>query len=137
MAAVAEAVIPTQPGFPSVAEARVVQRMDEELWLSDLSIQEDMGAALIVLEWLPLGYGCISRFSRLDLAARRTVLTRAMESRIETLRAVGTNLKLVSHFMYFGHPSAWNAIGYDGPFQKLAPIQSSQRKAYALKVAQQ
>ena len=134
LAAVAEAVVPTQAGFPTVAEARVVQRMDEELWLSDTSIQDDMGAALTVLEWLPLGYGYISRFSKLELPQRRAVLTRAMESSVETLRAVGTNLKLVSHFMYFGHASTWQAIGYDGPFQKIPPIISSQRKAYALKV---
>ena len=136
LAAVAEAVIPTQSGFPTVAQARVVQRMDEELWLSDTSIQDDMGAALIVMEWLPLAYGQFSRFSKLDLPARRAVLTRAMESGVETLRAVGTNLKLVSHFMYFGHAATWNAIGYDGPFQKIPPIISSQRKAYALKVQQ-
>lgn len=133
LAAVAAAVIPTQPGFPTVAQAQVVQRMDEELWLSDTSIQEDMGAALTVLEWLPLAYGYLSRFSRLDAPAQRAVLTRAMESSVEMVRAVGTNLKLVSHFMYFGHPSTWSAIGYDGPFQRVHPIISSQRKTYALK----
>lgn len=134
LAAVAAAVIPPQTGFPTVAQARIVQRMDEELWLSDISIQEDMCAALMVLEWLPLTYGYWGRFSKLEIPAQRAVLTRAMESSVETVRAVGTNLKLVSHFMYFGHPSTWNAIGYDGPFQKLPPIISSQRKAYSLKV---
>ena len=136
MAALAAAVVPTQQGFPSVAQAQVVQRLDEELWLSDASIQDDMRAALDVAEWLPLAYGHFSRFTRLERTAQQALLQRWMASSVETVRAIGTNLKLVSHFMYFGHPSTWAAIGYDGPFQKRAPILSEQRKAYALRVQQ-
>ena len=136
MAALAAAVVPTQTGFPTVAQAQVVQRLDEELWLSDSSIQDDMRAALDVAEWLPLAYGHFSRFSRLERTAQQALLQRWMASSVETVRAIGTNLKLVSHFMYFGHPSTWAAIGYDGPFQKLPPILSEQRKAYALRVQQ-
>ncbi|TXH88065.1 MAG: hypothetical protein E6Q78_12520 [Rhodoferax sp.] len=136
MAALAAAVVPTQKGFPTVGEAQVVQRLDEELWLSDTSIQDDMRAALDVAEWLPLLYGHFSRFSRLERTAQQALLQRWMESGVETIRAIGTNLKLVSHFMYFGHPSSWAAIGYDGPFQKRPPILSEQRKAYALRVQQ-
>ena len=136
MAAIATAVVPTQAGFPTAAQAQVVQRLDEELWLSDASIQDDMRAALDVAEWLPLAYGHFSRFSRLDRSAQQALLQRWMGSGVETVRAIGTNLKLVSHFMYFGHPSTWAAIGYDGPFQKRPPILSEQRKAYALHVQQ-
>ncbi|MDT8989309.1 hypothetical protein RQP54_00375 [Curvibacter sp. APW13] len=136
MAAIAAAVVPSQQGFPSVAQAQVVQRLDEELWLSDASIQDDMRAALDVAEWLPLAYGHFSRFTRLERTAQQALLQRWMASSVETVRAIGTNLKLVSHFMYFGHPSTWAAIGYDGPFQKRAPIVSEQRKAYALRVQQ-
>ncbi len=136
MAAIAGAVVPTQPGFPTVTQAQVVPRLDEELWLSDASIQDDMRAALDVAEWMPLLYGQFSRFSRLERSAQQALLERWMASSVETVRAIGTNLKLVSHFMYFGHPSSWAAIGYDGPFQKRPPIQSEQRKAYALRVQQ-
>ncbi len=135
LAALAQAVVPSQPGFPTAAQAQVVQRMDEELWLSDVSIQDDMRAALSVMEWLPLAYGYFSRFSKLSLAQQQALINTTMASRINIVRAIATNLKLVAHFMYFGHPSTWAAIGYDGPFQKLPPIQSEQRKAYALRVA--
>ncbi len=135
LAALAQAVVPSQKGFPTAAQAQVVQRMDEELWLSDVSIQDDMRAALTVMEWLPLAYGYFSRFSRLGVAQQQAMVHTAMASRMDIVRAVGTNLKLVSHFMYFGHPCTWAAIGYDGPFQKLPPIQSEQRKAYAIRVA--
>ncbi len=133
--ALAQAVVPTQEGFPTVGQAQVVQRLDEELWLSDPSIQDDMRAALGAAEWLPFIYGYPGRFSRLSLEQRRILVQSWMDSPIELVRAIGTNLKLVSHFMYFGHPSAWAAIGYDGPFQKLPPIASEQRKAYAIHVA--
>jgi hypothetical protein len=136
MAALASAVVPTQAGFPTVAQAQVVQRLDEELWLSDASIQDDMRAALDVAEWLPLLYGHLSRFSKLERGQQQALVQRWMGSSVETVRAIGTNLKLVSHFMYFGHPSSWAAIGYDGPFQKRPPIISEQRKAYALRVQQ-
>lgn len=136
LAALAAAVVPTQKGFPTVAQAQVVQRLDEELWLSDTSIQDDMRAALDVAEWLPLLYGHFSRFSRLERLQQQALLQGWMGSSVETVRAIGTNLKLVSHFMYFGHPSTWAAIGYDGPFQKRPPILSAQRKAYALRVQQ-
>jgi hypothetical protein len=135
LAALAQAVVPSQKGFPTVAQAEVVQRMDEELWLSDSSIQDDMRAALEAMEWLPLVYGHLTRFSALTVAQRQTLVSAWMESRFDLVRAIATNLKLVAHFMYFGHSSAWAAIGYDGPFQKLPPIQSEQRKAYAMRVA--
>ena len=32
---------------------------------------------------------------------------------------------------YFGHPSTWNAIGYDGPFMNLPEKRSEQRVLYA------
>jgi len=135
LAALAQAVVPSQPGFPNVAQAQVVQRLDEELWLSDSSIQDDLRAALGALEWMPLAYGHFTRFSRLATSEQQALIQRWMESRFDLVRAIATNLKLVAHFMYFGHPSTWGAIGYDGPFQKLPPVLSEQRKAYAQRIA--
>jgi len=135
LAALAQAVVPSQPGFPNVAQAQVVQRLDEELWLSNSSIQDDLRAALGALEWMPLAYGHFTRFSRLATFEQQALIQRWMESRFDLVRAIATNLKLVAHFMYFGHPSTWGAIGYDGPFQKLQPILSEQRKAYAQRIA--
>lgn len=132
--AVTEAVMPGQTGFPSVKETQVVERLDEELWFADASIQDDMRAALSVFEWLPFAYGHFSRYSRLSLEARRALLQQLMNSRIETVRAIATNLRLLTMFFYFGHASSWPAIGYDGPFQKLPPLISEQRQRYAAAV---
>lgn len=129
--AVTEAIMPGQSGFPTVMETRVVERLDEELWFADASIQDDMRAALSVFEWLPLAYGHFGRYSTLPLETRRTVLQQLMNSRIETVRAIATNLRLLTMFFYFGHASSWPAIGYEGPFQKLPALFSGQRQRYA------
>lgn len=131
IAALGDAVIPTQTGFPTLAQADVIRRMDEELSFVGPALRGDVRAAIGALEWAPFVYGRFSRFSRLDAEGRRAVLKSMMASRSEILRAVGTNLKLMVHFFYFGHPSTWAAIGYDGPFSRLPPIASEQRQWYA------
>lgn len=131
LTALGEAILPPQAGFPDMAEAEVLRRLDEELYFVGASIRGDMHAALAVMAWSPLIYGHMRRFERLDAAARRDILERMMNSGNEILRAVGTNLKLVLHFMYFGHPATWRAIAYDGPFAGLPPAASAQRRHYA------
>lgn len=131
--ALAEALIPTQPGFPTAAQAQVVRRMDEELSFVGASIRDDLHAAIGALQLAPFLQGRFARFSKLDVAGRRAVLDGLARSRVETLRAVGSNLRLLVHFFYFGHPSTWAAIGYDGPFSHLPPIASEQRRHYAEK----
>ena len=131
LAAVADAVIPTQPGFPDAAQAEVVRRFDEELSFVSPSIRSDLQAALGVLEYAPFLYGHFSRFTALDIPARREVLQAMNTSRVEILRAVGNNAKILVQFFYFGHPSVWAAIGYDGPFGKMPEQMSEQRAWYA------
>lgn len=131
LAAVADAVVPTQPGFPTAAQAQVLRRFDEELSFVAPSIRDDLRAALDVLEFLPPLYGRLSRFSTLDAAGRRDVLTRMCSSRVELLRAVGANVKILVQFFYFAHPSVWTAIGYDGPFGRMPEQTSEQRAWYA------
>lgn len=131
VAAVSEAVRPEQAGFPSSAEAEVVRRFDEELSFVGEALQQEMHAALAVLGAAPFLYGRFRRFARLEPAARREVLTALCRSRSETLRAVGSNLKLLVQFFYFAHPSVWAAIGYEGPYGRLPQQISEQRHFYA------
>jgi hypothetical protein len=133
--ALGEAIVPTQAGFPTLDEAQVVRRADEEMAMSDPSVQGDLHAALAVLQWMPLAYGHGSRYTKLSLPRRRKVLQRMMRSNSEVLRAVATNLKILVHFFYFGHRASWAAIGYEGPFANLPPSISEQRGWYAQKTA--
>lgn len=131
LAAVAAAVVPTQGGFPSADEAQVLRRFDEEVSFVAPSIRADLKAALDVLEFLPPLYGRLARFSALDLPQRRALLAQLCASRVELLRAIGTNLKILVQFFYFAHPAVWAAIGYDGPFGRMPEQDSEQRRWYA------
>lgn len=134
MTALGDAIIPSQPAFPGLAEAEVIRRLDEELSFVGESIGSDVHAAISVLEFAPFVYGRLGRYSRLPTTARREVLTAMMGSRSEILRAVGTNLKLMLHFFYFAHPAVWPAMGYDGPFAGMEPKPSAQRRFYARRI---
>ncbi|MBI2383948.1 MAG: hypothetical protein HYV18_07755 [Gammaproteobacteria bacterium] len=131
LSALGDALIPRQEGFPDLVDTELLRRVDEELSFIGESIQSDLGAALAVLEWAPFLYWRFGRFSSLEREERREVLDRMLRSRSETLRAVSTNLRILVQFFYFGHPAAWAAIGYDGPFSHLPPIESEQRRFYA------
>ncbi|MGH8430672.1 MAG: hypothetical protein ACREUF_09730, partial [Solimonas sp.] len=102
-----EAVIPHQPGFPTLAETGVLRRMDEEVSFVGQSIRDDLRSALGLLEITPFLYGRFSRFSRLDIAGRQRIIKALLTSRVETFRAVGSNLKFLVHFFYFGHRATW------------------------------
>lgn len=129
--ALAEACVPTATGFPTVEQAEVVTRLDEELYFVSEGISGDLKAALYLLEMLPMTYGHLSRLSRLSVDERRELLTRASGTKDDTVRAVIANLSGLMRWYYFGHPSTWNAIGYDGPFMNLPEKRSEQRVLYA------
>lgn len=128
----AQACVPTgRPGFPSIEQAEVVQRMDEEFYFVSDSISADIKAAFYLLEMLPFAYGHASRFSRLTLAQRRALLTEATATQDDTVRAVVANLSAIIRWYYYGHPSTWKVTGYDGPFMQLPEQKSEQRLWYA------
>ena len=129
--ALAEASIPHAPLFPSVEEAEIVTRFDEELFFVSDGISSDLKTAFYLLELLPLGKGYLSRFSRLSLQERRKFLSDACDTTDDTIRAVIYNLPATMRWYYYGHPATWKAIGYDGPFMSLPEKRSEQRMLYA------
>lgn len=130
----AEACVPDRPGFPSIEQAEVVNRLDEEMYFVSDGISGDLKAALYLMEMLPLVNGHASRFSRLTTAERRRFLTVASDTQDDTVRAVIANLSSTMRWYYYGHPSTWKAIGYDGPFMNLPEKISEQRLFYAEQV---
>jgi hypothetical protein len=127
----AEACVPNRPGFPDIEQAEVVKRLDEELFFVSDNISSDLKAAFYLLEMFPLAYGHLSRFSRLTVEERKQVLTAASDTQDDTLRAVIANLSAMMRWYYYGHPSTWKVIGYDGPFMNLPENHSEQRIHYA------
>jgi hypothetical protein len=132
--AFAEAALPQGDGFPGPREARVVERMDEELYFVDASIRADLKTAINVLELLPLFYGHRSTFARLEIKERRAFLKETQATKSDTVRTVINALRMLTYMMYYGDSSSWQAIGYDGPFGGLEPIMSEQRQYYAKRI---
>ena len=129
--AAAQVVLPSGDGFPSIADAKTIERIDEEIYFVSPEVREDVKTAIKVLEYLPFMYGYFSRFSALDMTTRKVVLEKAFKSQFEVPRAVSASLRLIVQLFYFGSSATWARIGYDGPFAKLPPQMSEQRVYFA------
>ncbi|MCB9674464.1 MAG: hypothetical protein H6737_05060 [Alphaproteobacteria bacterium] len=104
-------------GPPGADVQPIVDGVDAFLGRGDPVVGEQLRLALGVLEHLggagPIGF---SRFSRLDVDARRDVLESWRTSRIATKRQIADALRRVVLFTWYSLPSSWPAIGYDGPW---------------------
>jgi hypothetical protein len=135
--AFAQAVIPKTKGFPDAKTAQIVERADEEFSFISTNIANDIKTVLDVLEYLPIFYGEFSRFSKMSEADRLAFLTSLNDTTNDTVRAVVNNCRMITFNMYYGHPSTWQAIGYDGPFSRVPQKLSVQRQHYAKRVGGQ
>lgn len=117
-------------GFPTHQEAEVVKRMDEEFYFANEHIQSDFKAVLYLLEAMPIANGYFSRFSRLSPEKRLAFLNKMQNTENDLYRVAIANIRVTTRMMYYGHPSTWKAIAYDGPFGGLPEVESEQRKYY-------
>lgn len=135
LGAFADTILPAGDRFPSAGEARVVHRLDEELYFVSPPIRSDFKTVLDVFDLLPLAYGYFSTFTGLDRGDRLRFLAETQKTRSDTVRIVVASLRMAVMMMYYGHESSWSAIGYDGPYEKsLEPVASAQRDHYARKI---
>jgi len=114
----------------AIYKAEVIQRIDEELYFVSTDISDDFLLALDVLEYLPLVYGCFSRFSQMPLLEREQWLVSMQQTRINTVSAVISACRMTVMLMFYGHESTMLVTGYDGTFSKMPQIMSSQRRKY-------
>jgi|JI10StandDraft_1071094.scaffolds.fasta_scaffold93871_3 hypothetical protein len=113
----AEVILPERTDkMPSVEEAEVIRRLDEEFSFVSPDIQEEFHSAILVLNVLPFFYNHWTYFENLSFQTRKKFLEQVSQTESDIVRAVIGNLKLVTFLAYYGHKSTWNQIGYDGPF---------------------
>lgn len=124
------AVPPAKMGFPSAEEAEVVKRMDEEFFFSNEHIQSDFKAILYLIEAMPIANGYFSRFSRLTKEQQLEFLEKMQNTENDLYRVAIANARMTVRMMYYGHPSTWKAIGYDGPHGGVPEVISEQRLYY-------
>lgn len=133
--AFADAALPPGSGFPDAGEARVIQRLDEELYFVSAEIRSDFRTVIDALDLLPIVYGYFSTFTALNRNRRLEFLRQTQATSSETVRVIVGSLRMAVMMMYYGHASAWSAIGYDGPFEKdIDPVRSEQRDHYAERI---
>jgi hypothetical protein len=132
--AFAEVTLPPA-GMPDATTAQVVRRLDEELTFVSEQISSDFIAALYLIEFSPAAYGFFGRMSRLPREKRLAFLQKAGGAGSDLVRAAVANIRMLILYCYYGHPSTWKRIGYDGPFGGFPEKLSEQRRYYREQVA--
>lgn len=130
LSAFAEATLVSGNGFPSVADAGVVARIDEELFFTDAAIRDDFLLAIDAIDLLPIAWGQFSRLRRMTAEHRRQFLDGLADTRFETVRALVNGLRMVTGLVYYAHPATGRALGCEGPHAGLPPQDREQRAYY-------
>lgn len=131
-----DAVLPcgtvSSTGFtwPTMQEAHVVRRLDEELYFIAEQIRSDFKLALKVVNVLPLLYGDTAFFSSLPRTGQQACLRASENTRIDAIRAAVNACRMGVTLQYFGNTASWPSMAYDGTFSKLPQQLSSQRLHY-------
>ncbi|EPG74090.1 hypothetical protein LEP1GSC058_3543 [Leptospira fainei serovar Hurstbridge str. BUT 6] len=133
MAALAEAILPEGKNVPTYKQAEVLERLDEEFYFVDPFLSEDFKSLILVIEYLPIFQGKFSRFSRMPLDSRRSFLNSLADTNSDLIRAVWANLRMPIYLVYYGHPSTFHMISYEGPFGN-PPEKLSESRIYYKKM---
>lgn len=130
IAAIAQAILPSENTFPSVEQALLVERIDEELFFVSQPIQSDFKLALNVVNTMPVLYGYFSFFINLSKNDRLLCFQELQKTRFDSIRAASNAARMIINLVYFSHPSTWDLIGYDGAFARIPEQMSEQRNYY-------
>jgi len=128
--AFAEATLPHGPEYATPIQARVVNRLDEELSFVSESISADYIKILQAVDFLPKLFGESKSFTAMDRPERLAFLNSTLETDIDEVRAGLNAMRMAVLLMYYGHESTWEQIRYDGPFSGKSPVPGAQRNHY-------
>ncbi|MDP2343355.1 MAG: hypothetical protein Q8O67_20525 [Deltaproteobacteria bacterium] len=128
---VVEALFPAQGAFPSGVDVGVVSCIDEEIFSQPTSLQEDLKAAIQVLEHAPPVVGVLHRLSALPVVERARTLQLLMQRGPAVVVQCAVSLKQLASLAYYAQPRVWGAIGYDGPWVPVASPPASHARYLA------
>lgn len=116
LTAVAETLLPPAPGFPTVQEVRLVERIDAKLATVPAEDLEDVRSLLTAFEYgAPVLGPAAGRFTALSDAARERYLAGWERSRLAFKRTGFHALKYLVLLYYYDSPRAWRKLRYTGP----------------------
>ena len=116
LTAVCETFLPPAPGFPTIQDAHLVERLDAKLASMDPEDAGDVKTLLSVFEYgAPVVGPALGRFTGLSDAARERYLAGWEQSRLEFKRTGFHALKYLIYLFYYDTPASWKKLQYAGP----------------------
>lgn len=116
LTAVCETFLPASPGFPTVQEVKLVERLDSKLASMDAEDADELKVLLSVLEYgAPVLGPAPGRFTALSDASREAYLAGWERSRLEFKRTGFHALKYLVFLFYYDSPRSWKKLKYAGP----------------------
>ncbi|MCG6145943.1 hypothetical protein [Leptospira bandrabouensis] len=111
-----KATLPEEIFQSKLYERDLIQRIDEELFFVNESIQSEFMGAILLVEIYPLGKGYWSTFSNLDSKSAKEIILKGMQSSSLSVRAAFSTLRMLSFLIHYGQKDSWQKIGYSGPY---------------------
>lgn len=123
------AVLPS--GYTEQIEYRntLIQRMDEELFFVNDSIQSEFDGAILLIEFYPWLLGYWSSFSKLNREDALETIRKGVQSKNLSVRAAFSSLRMLCYLIHYGQKESWKDIQYEGPFAAF-PEKISTSRAY-------
>ncbi|MCZ8341494.1 MAG: hypothetical protein O9301_00540 [Leptospira sp.] len=119
------------PSYETQIEYRntLIQRMDEELYFVNDSIQGEFDSALLLVEFYPWILGNWSSFSKLKREEALECIQKGIQSKNLSVRAAFSSLRMLCYLIHYGQKESWKDIQYEGPFAAF-PEKISETRAY-------
>ncbi|MBS1153722.1 MAG: hypothetical protein H6Q89_5420 [Myxococcaceae bacterium] len=121
---------PADPSRPDAREARIAERIDQELTFHTPRMQRDVELALLFLEHGGLLHFSTTRFTRLSPEDQDALLQKMIEGVQVEQQAINA-IKLLALFFYYADDRTWNGIHYAGPqgIKRKRPLADSSPRA--------
>ncbi|GBF49974.1 hypothetical protein LPTSP4_14950 [Leptospira ryugenii] len=107
----------------------VIQRVDEELYFVNESIQSEFDSAILLIEFYPWVLGYWSSFSKLKREEALECIQKGIQSKNLSVRAAFSSLRMLCYLVHYGQKESWKDIQYEGPFAAF-PEKISESRAY-------
>lgn len=118
LAAAADRLAPTGPGWPTAAELEVAEKIDDLLARGEAATAAELIQVLSLLENALVGLllgGRLTTFTGSSVEVQDAVLDGWRRSRLPLLRTAFKALNGLVGASYFGDPRTFALVGYPGP----------------------
>lgn len=118
LAAAADRLAPTGPGWPTAGDLEVAEKIDDLLARGDPATAAELTQVLALLENALVGFvlgGRITTFTGSAPEVQDAVLDGWRRSRVSVLRTAFKALNGLVGASYFGDPRTYALVGYPGP----------------------